>query len=360
MLHIEDGTQAQRKAGRSAAYADIAAHLPHYAARVVAQAGLHVQTARVLESETTVALRLEAVEGPVVLKISPHRDDLRVSTYFFERLTALGPQAVPAPRVLLFDPTCTTIPYEFQIMEWLDGSDARALPPELHHAAGRVVGQSLRCLHRLAADGFGRPRPEGGWTAHTWHEVLRQTYRFDVAAADAPFTPREASAVAAAIFGDARTDVAMPCLLHGDVVVSNALFRVEDGQVVLAVLIDPGSIVGGDPMFDLAGGADTGDHFARGLWQGYTATTPLSAEEAYRYRRLLLLSLLLLVRVVALGLRERRRIPDMAAAGARGSADSSGARVTCAPVAWSVGWLTVARRVHTSMILNEYSCTRRA
>jgi Ser/Thr protein kinase RdoA (MazF antagonist) len=289
MLHIEDVALAQRKASRSPQYADIAAHLPQYVARVAAHVGLHVQEARVLESETNVTLRLEAAEGPVVLKISPWCEDLQVSTYFFEQLAALGAHGVPVPRVLLFDATCTIIPYEIQMVEWLDGIDARALPGHLHHAAGRAVGESLRRIHHLAADGFGRPHPAGGWTAHTWHEVLRQTYRFDVAA-DAPFSMQEAGAIAAALFGDARSNVAVPCLLHGDVVLSNALFRVEDGQVGLAALIDPGSIVGGDPMFDLAGGTDTGDLFACGLREGYTATRSLSVEEAYRYQRLLLLS----------------------------------------------------------------------
>jgi len=290
MISIEGLALAQKKARRSPAYADIAAHLARYVARVVAHLGLDAQEAWVLDSETNVTLRIHAAGGPVVLKISPVQGDLGVSAYFYQLLMAGAPAAVPVPRVLLDDATRTLLPYEIQVLEWLEGTDARALPVDLHSAAGQALGRGLRTIHGLAADGFGRPHPGGGWSAPTWHAALREAYAFVPAGGDTTFSPGVVRAIERVVFHDARTAVATPQLLHGDVVLANALFRVEDGRVALAGIIDPGRLVGGDPMFDLAGGTDTGDLFARGVWEGYTTDQPLSVEEEYRYRRLLLLS----------------------------------------------------------------------
>jgi len=85
VLHLDIGNLAlaEEKAGRSAAYADIAAHLPRYVGAVLGRLGIHPQAVTVLESETNVTLRVDAASGSVVVKISPWPDDLFVSTTFF-------------------------------------------------------------------------------------------------------------------------------------------------------------------------------------------------------------------------------------------------------------------------------------
>ncbi len=57
---------------------------------------------------------------------------------------------------------------------------------------------------------------------------------------------------------------------------------------MLAGLIDPGSIIGGDPLFDLSGDSDD---YSVGIWEVYTQNSPLAEEERYRWERLGLISL---------------------------------------------------------------------
>jgi len=113
VLHLDIGNLAlaEKKAGRSAAYADITAHLPRYVGAVLGRIGIHPQAVTVLESETNVTLRVDAASGSVVVKISPWPDDLFVSTTFFQRLAGSG---LPLPRkrqVSVHDPlTANPIP----------------------------------------------------------------------------------------------------------------------------------------------------------------------------------------------------------------------------------------------------------
>jgi len=289
VLHLDIGNLAlaENKAGRSAAYADITAHLPRYVGAVLGRIGIHPQAVTVLESETNVTLRVDAASGSVVVKISPWPDDLFVSTTFFQRLAGSG---LPLPHVLLLDDSRATLPYDVQVLAWMEGTDLRDLPQRLHGEAGVVLGRALRTIHGVRTEGFGSPCPGGGWSAPTWRTALRPTYDLDAGPGAPLFSAQERQAIEEMVFDTGAMEISQPHLIHGDVVPNNALFRLEDGHVRLAGIIDPGGIVGGDPMFDLAGGTSTGDVFGRGLWEGYTHGHPLTAHDEYRYRRLLLLS----------------------------------------------------------------------
>jgi len=275
------------KAGRSPAYGDIVTHIDDYLARLLARLGIHPRAVAALESETTIAMRVWGVEGTYLVKINPWHGDLFVSEYFYGRLAARG---LPVPRVLLYDNTATLIPYEAQVLTWLDGVDLRGVPPALHRQAGALVGHALRAVHEIPTAGFGTPHPDGAWSVSSWLAALRQDYRYDHAAAHAVFTHAQVDAIEAATFGNARLAVAHPHLIHADVNPANAVFRVEGDEVHLIALIDPGHIAGGDPLFDLAGGTNDRDAFGAGVQAGYTEGHPLTRDEAYRYRQLLLLS----------------------------------------------------------------------
>ena len=210
-----------------------------------------------------------------------------MSEYFYGRLAEQG---LPVPHGLLYDDTTTLIPYEAQVLTWLDGVDLRGIPPALRRQAGTVVGRALRTVHEIPTAGFGTPHPDGAWSVPSWLAALRQDYRYDRAVAHAVFTRAQVDAIEAATFDNARLAVAHPRLIHADVNPANALFRVEGDAVHLVALIDPGHIAGGDPLFDLAGGTNHRDAFGAGVWAGYTEGHPLAPEEGYRYRQLLLLS----------------------------------------------------------------------
>jgi Ser/Thr protein kinase RdoA (MazF antagonist) len=153
-----------------------------------------------------------------------------------------------------------------------------------------LMGRALRTVHGIAVEGFGSPQPSGGWSTPSWRAALRQDHLFVRRIVDAVFTPQESAAIEATTLGDPQLEIARPHLIHGDVGPVNGLFQVENGAVALAGIIDPGGTVGGDPMFDLAGGTNDRDAYARGIWEGYTEGYALTPAEEYRYRRLLLLS----------------------------------------------------------------------
>ncbi len=286
-LSIDNLAMARAKAGRSRDYRQIATHLPLYVERVLAHLAIQPTGVTVLDSETNVTMRVETADARYVLKISPWPDDLYVSTSFYQRLEATG---APIPGVIAFDDSRTVIPYDVQVLAWIDGTDGRDLPPHLHTQAGRLMGRALRQIHSLSTDGVGSPQTAGGWSAASWPAALRQNFRYDRQVTHALFRPQEVAAIEEIVLADARMEPAQPRLIHGDVVSANGLFRIEGGAVRLVGIIDPGSMVGGDPMFDLAGGTDTQTPFAMGLWDGYVEGRPLSGAEEYRYRRLLLWS----------------------------------------------------------------------
>jgi aminoglycoside phosphotransferase (APT) family kinase protein len=278
---------AQAKAGRSRDYRQIATHLALYVERVLAHLDIQPAGVTVLDGETNVTMRVDTAEARYVLKISPWPDDLSVSTYYYQRLEATG---APIPRVVAFDDSRTVIPYDVQVLAWIDGTDGRDLPPQFQEEAGRLMGRALRQIHGLNTDGVGSPLPAGGWSAASWREALRQNVGYDRRVTHTLFRSHEIAAIEAIVLDDARVEPAQPRLIHGDIVSANGLYRIEGGAVRLVGLIDPGGMVGGDPMFDLAGGTDTQNPFARGLWAGYVESRALTGAEEYRYRRLLLWS----------------------------------------------------------------------
>jgi Ser/Thr protein kinase RdoA (MazF antagonist) len=286
-ISIECRDLLSAKAARSPSYGDIVAHLDDYLRRLLRCLDIRPCGACVLESETTVAVRVWGVEGTYLIKISPTRGDLFVSDYFYARLAEWG---LSVPRVLLHDDTATLIPYEAQVLTWLDGVDLRGVPQALHRPAGTLVGRFLRTLHQIPADGFGTPYPIGGWSVSSWLDALRHDYRYRHDVAHAVFTPAQVDVIEAATFDNARLAIGRPHLIHADVNPANVLFRTEGDTVHLVALIDPGPIVGGDPLFDLAGATNDRDAFGSGVWDGYTEGAPLAHDEEYRYRQLLLLS----------------------------------------------------------------------
>lgn len=285
-ISIEGRDLLTAKAGRSPAYGDIVAHLDDYLTRLLARLNIRPRAVTALESETTIAVRVWSVEGAYLIKISPTRGDLFVGEYFYGRLAERG---LPGPQVLLYDDTATLIPYEAQVLTWLDGVDLRGVSPALHRQAGALVGRALRAVHQTPTTGFGRPQPNGEWSVSSWLAALRHDYRYGRAVAHAVFTRAQVDAIEAATFDNARLAVGRPHLIHADVNPANALFRIEGDTVHLVALVDPGPIVGGDALFDLAGATNDRDAFGAGVWDGYTEGSSLAPDEEYRYRHLLLL-----------------------------------------------------------------------
>ncbi len=286
-ISIGRGDLLVAKATRSPAYSDIVAHIDDYLARLLTHLNIRLRAVAALESETTIAVRVWSDEGSYIIKISPVRGDFFVSEYFYARLAE---RRLPVPQVLFSGNNVTLIPYEAQVLTWLEGQDLRDVSPALHQRAGILVGQALRTVHEIPTSGFGTPSPGGTWSVSSWLAALRQDYWYSHNVALAVFSRSQVDAIEAATFDNARLSITDAHLIHADVNPANAIFHDKGDAVHLVALIDPGHIVGGDPLFDLAGATNDRDAFGAGVWVGYMESRPLSAEETYRYRQLLLLS----------------------------------------------------------------------
>jgi aminoglycoside phosphotransferase (APT) family kinase protein len=214
------------------------------------------------------------------VRIGIWEGELYTSNVFYAKLADAG---VPAPLVLAYDDTKRVIPFEYQVVEHLEGVDLRQVPEPLRHRAGQLVGEALGRAHAITIDGFGAPLAQGGWSSPTWLEALRTTY-FDSSLERKRelFSEDEIARIEAATVFNPRLDVQSPKLIHADVGPGNGLFRVTGEQVELAGLIDPGPIIGGDPLIDLPSGEDA---FSRGVRSAWRSGWPLDGDALYRHER---------------------------------------------------------------------------
>ncbi|MBI3305158.1 aminoglycoside phosphotransferase family protein [Candidatus Parcubacteria bacterium] len=272
------------KPGYSEGYYDIFEHLEDYAAKIFAAADIHPQETKVMEGETGVILNVFDGQQRAIVKINPFHGDLLTSDYFYNKLEGSG---VPVPSVLFFDDSRQVIPYDFQVLEYLEGVDIRSIPAKLHRQAGTLVGEALQKIHSINVEGFGWPLSGGGWGATSWLDALRKNY-FDssLAKKHEVFSTEEIRQIERITFFNEKLNSIAPHLIHSDVGHGNSLYRLEDNQLFLVGFIDPGGIIGGDPMFDVPLSVDAEDDFEKGIGEVYTGRRSLSPEEEYRLNHL--------------------------------------------------------------------------
>ena len=243
--------------------------------RALAAAGLIADEASVYAGETGAVVTVRAGGDRHIVRLAAYDGELYTSAYFYSRLAGLG---VPAPVVRYLDHSHAVIPHDYQVLSYLPGVSADALPTHLRRRAGELCGAALRRVHALPVDGFGSPLPDGGWSADSWLGAVRDTYLHDgsMAHKNALFTPDEQRRIEALTHYNPRLEVAEPRLIHSDVGEGNALYTLDGGHLTLSGLIDPGPLAGGDPLFDLPADPTDPASFAAGLWAGYTRESPLT------------------------------------------------------------------------------------
>jgi hypothetical protein len=151
----------QEKPGYSESYYNLMENLAGFTGRLLPSLGLCPESIRATAGENGAILMIEEGEAHYILKIGIWEGELFTSSVFYEKLANAG---VSTPRMLHFDVTKRLIPYEFQVLEVLAGSDVDALPPSFRKQAGRLMGQTLRRVHAIAVEGFGAPLPTGRWS----------------------------------------------------------------------------------------------------------------------------------------------------------------------------------------------------
>lgn len=266
--------------------------------RVLSRLGDYVQTiARSLNLRPTevvwfgqtnqhLLVRLSTAANYFVLRIAPETD--LINEVFFGRL--MNQAGLPAARLIHHDLRRTLVPFDYLLEGYVCGSSAAQLDPEAHqlYAVAHRTGQVLRQIHRIKVGGWGRPNAQGRWPQPDWPTVLEQL-QVDFAplsVATLLFSETEQQAVANLLSEPLLADV-QPCLLHG--APGPQVVRLTQGEHVhLEALVNPGRVVAGDGLIDLALALSPvyPQAWRSGVLDGYSRMIPLTGAEHTRIERL--------------------------------------------------------------------------
>lgn len=268
----------------------IAARLGDYAASIVEPLKARPTGADlVCATNRRIEVRITTATSHLVLVIAPE-SDLAHEVFF---LRMLATHNLPAPRLITYDLSCTTVPFTYAVETYTGGLALHALDQAaLVRVAGRQIGRALRRVHRIAAPGYGAPTPSGRWSARTWRDALiRWLEQRNV---HAPAETVLGSDVAAALYAATLDHPALACaqphVLHGAIEPARVIVTVGE-SVQLESLVRPEAPVGGDPLFDLAYALSSRQSpvFRQSVLEGYEMGGALTVEHHARVDRLRLL-----------------------------------------------------------------------
>ncbi len=197
---------------------------------------------------------------------------------------------IPTPGTIFADTSRKKIPYMFEVLEFIEGTNLRFTSSVFEYVFAKLIGAKLKKLHCIQVNGFGNACNEGQWNCKTWREVLEK--HMDCSTRNAAreiFTADEREKLHKCT-RDKRMIITHPKLLHGDINAGNFIYSEKRGEILF---LDPGYTIGGDPMLDLAYASkhSTEGSFFRGVKDGYETEVPLTDEENYRFEKLRLLCL---------------------------------------------------------------------
>ncbi len=289
--HLNHYVPPSSEEGLSGAWCRSLSRLGDYTAIIVrslnlrpASVSLYAQTAE------HILVRLNMVNEHLILRVAPE-DDL--SSYVYV-MRAMSGHNLPSPRIIQRDLSRTLVPFAFTLESYVPGITADQLPDgPLLRSAGRQAGRVLRRMHRIPANGTGRPTVSGRWAQQqNWRPVLRQIGQLLAASpSDALVFGDPEQAVVAALLDSPRLDCPYSVLIHGNFGPNSA--RCTTGENVhLEAIIDPGAYVGGDGIYDLACGLSASHPavWREGLLEGYQSVAVLTFEEQQRLPALQLLA----------------------------------------------------------------------
>ncbi len=237
-----------------------------------------------------VLVRISTPGTHLLLRIAPE-GDVAGDVYFARTMAA---QQLPAARLVHADLSRLLAPFTYLLEGHVCGvSAAEIRDPHLLRAAARQLGRTLRRLHRVRAAGWGRPTALGRWPESDWRTILGQLHLSQaVAPLDALlFTEDERTAVAA-LLDHPVLALDQPQAMHGAMGWQALRCTTGEQHVQIEALVEPGPVVGGDGLLDLAAGLDPAypPAWRTGLLEGYNGAAPLSPAEHERLRLLRILT----------------------------------------------------------------------
>ncbi|NJO06240.1 MAG: aminoglycoside phosphotransferase family protein [Chloroflexaceae bacterium] len=246
------------------------------------EARLHSQTNR------HVLVRISTHTQHLILRIAPEVDLVNEVTFGKVMLR----YNLPTPHIIHADLERKLVPFDYTLEQYIGGTPASTLATPQHqhllYDLARQTGRILRRLHRVSMPGWGRPSGTGRWLTKDWATVLQSLHErmAPLSVAVLLFSDEQQAAIARMLTSLPLTNPAyvQPRLLHGALRPETICCTVSEDTVRLETFSDPGTIIAGDSMIDLALALDPTypQAWRTGLYEGYTGAMPLTEQEQLR------------------------------------------------------------------------------
>lgn len=282
--HLNRGDLAADDPRYNEQWRSMLGHLGTYVEAVVGQLNLRPTDATLLsEPGQQILIRLSTPDAHWVLRIAPE-GDLAGELFFSRTMERAG---LPVARIAHHDLRRLQLPFAWVLEAYIGGHSANHLEdPLLLHALARQVGRALRRMHRIPMPAWGRPNALLAWGVSEWPTMLARLHHSAlIAPFDAVlFNEEQRYRLARLLEHPTLHTINSPLLIHGALSPHTIRYTGSNQQVQLAAFVDPGPVIAGDPMLDLAIALDPDfpPAWCRGLREGYGSNIPLSANEAQR------------------------------------------------------------------------------
>ncbi|MCK5699447.1 MAG: aminoglycoside phosphotransferase family protein [Candidatus Aenigmarchaeota archaeon] len=291
MMQMTENTPRGQMQERSEDHCRIVENLCDIFTKIISKSKIKANSYTVVEKgNMSVCLQVTDYSGQKYLIKICTNDRLFAETFWRKNLYE---NKLNVPKSIYIDCSKKDIGYMYEILEFIEGIHINtSISEELQYSGAYLIGQELRRHHNIAVSGFESVDCDGRWTKKTWIETLqdylgiRQRHKCALEL----FTQKEIDRIYDYAIHDKMMDIQNPKLIHGDVGYNNLIYTPEKDKIYF---LDPGRIIGGDPIFDLAYASMPWAKglFFRGIMDGYEKEKPLTSEEAHRFRKLRLICL---------------------------------------------------------------------
>jgi len=129
---------------------------------------------RISQGEVNYVYKVETERQMLLVRIARYKNwpDIRKLGWIFNKLEQKG---IPHPKILFSDTSSKYFRFGFMITEWVDGKDGMSLIREGNLSRKMAVGkiaETLRKVHKVSIDGFGKFNGNGKGEYTTWEESL--------------------------------------------------------------------------------------------------------------------------------------------------------------------------------------------
>ena len=129
---------------------------------------------RISQGEVNYVYKVETERQMLLVRIARYKNwpDIRKLGWIFNKLEEKG---ISHPKILFSDTSSKYFRFGFMITEWVDGKDGMSLIREGTLSRKMAVGkiaETLRKVHKVSIDGFGKFNGNGKGEYTTWEESL--------------------------------------------------------------------------------------------------------------------------------------------------------------------------------------------